>query len=68
MISNISALLCYADSEQRANNTRFHGSILVTIFMYSSVNKVAFVVIGYENAIVASASQFITVTMVISIR
>ena len=34
--------------------------------MYLSVNKVAFVIVASENAVVAPASQFITV--VISVR
>ena len=39
---------------------------LVAVFYVLSVNKVTFIVIGRENAFVASATQFIT--MFVSVR
>jgi len=40
------------------------GRCLVTVFMYLSVNKVAFVVIRSESAIVVPVSQFITMLVI----
>jgi len=42
------------------------GKQLIAIFMQLSINEVAFIIIGCENAFMASVSQFIT--MLVSAR
>jgi len=54
-------------TEHEGGNKMRWGRCLVTVFvMYLSVNKVAFVVIRSESAIVAPTTQFIT--MLVSVR